>query len=345
MSQVESPEAATGWQLWLDGAIRRTPLPLADGVLVVLDRAEGSAAVRLGDDGRVLWQLELPGTASADPQRTHDFAAVPIDGERVIVIDIKHGRQHGPSVGVPGATLHGCITALGGRLWLRFSESDDGMGPLLAVCDLATPDAGPYIHPDPLGDAIETRCRRTNKTIVAAAEHPDGHATLVGLDERKVKVLWKHELADTGVVDLWAAGGLVDLVTSDSLQSWDARTGHPLTRRFEGRVLEGARLAGETLLIPVYNPVHGRRLQAYNAATETELGDLPDIARVLGANSDHALLRTSEGAPLLVELPELTRVAIRDTEAVDAAELVSFSRHALWIVGHGGRSLTCVEPG
>ena len=26
------------------------------------------------------------------------------------------------------------------------------------------------------------------------------------------------------------------------------------------------------------------------------------------------------------------------------AELVAFSRHALWVVAHGGRSLTCLEP-
>jgi hypothetical protein len=317
---------------------------LADGVVVLVDRSDRSLAIRLDDDGKELWQVELPGISSSDPVRTHDFVAVPIDGDRVVVIDIRYGRIHGPSIGVPGATLHGGIAALGGRVWMRMSKTTDGLGPFLAVTDLSNLDSGAHLHEDPFGDAIETRYRRTANTIVVAAEHPDGDATLVGLDERNAKVLWRHDLHQTGVIDLWAAGGLVDLVISDGVRSWEARTGRALTHRFDGRVLEGARLAGETLLVLVYNPAQGRGVQAYNAATEESVGELKDIVRILGASSDHALLRRTDGSPLLVELPNLKLLSIHDAEAIEDAELVAFSRHAVWVVAHGGRSLTCLEP-
>ena len=47
---------------------------------------------------------------------------------------------------------------------------------------------------------------------------------------------------------------------------------------------------------------------------------------------------------MLVELPSLTPLVMPEADAIDGAELVAFSRHALWVVAHGGRSLTCLEP-
>lgn len=339
------PRAALAWQLWLDGEIRRTPLPLADGVLVLLDRPTGTVAVRLDEDGRELWAIELPGIASGDPVRTHGFVAVPIDGERITVIDVNQRKLQRHGVRVPGAVVRGGIAALGGRLWIRFSETSDGLGPFLAVFDVHAPDEAPRLHPDPLGVAIETRCRRTNNTVVAAAEHPGGHAIVVGLDETTARVLWRHELPETGVVDLWAAGGLVDLVVSDGLQSWDARSGQRLTRRFGGRALEGSRLAGETLLVLApHDDGDARQLLAFNACTEELTGTHAAVQRILGANSDLALARDHGGLPRLFDLPQLLPLTLREADALEGCELVAFSRHALWVVAHGGRSLSCLEP-
>jgi len=332
------------WQLWLDGELRRTPLPLADGLLLVLDRPGGSVALRLDSDGREIWQVELPGVASSDPVRTQGFVAVALGGERVVVIDVAHGRLLRNGVAVHGAAVRGGIAAVGGRLWVRLGKTSDGLGPFLAVLDLMAPGDGLRLFPDPLGSAIETRCRRTNNTLVAAAEHPNGNVLLVGLDESSARLLWQHELPQTGVVDLWAAGGLVDLVLSNGVRSWDARTGTPLTRRFAGHALEGARLAGETLLVLVPDNGHGRHLRTFNACTEDATGRLLAIQRVIGASSDLALLRDHDGNVMLVELPTLTPFTIPEADAIAGAELVAFSRHALWVVAHGGRSLTCLEP-
>lgn len=328
------------WQLWLDGEIRRTPVPLADGVLVVLDRPGRSTAMRLDGDGGTVWQVDLPGVASGEPARTQGFLAVPIDGERVVVVDLARGRVQRSDVSVPGASLRGGIAALGGRLWVRCGETRDGLGPFLAVLDLERPDDGLRLFPDPLGAAIETRCRRTNRTLVAAAEHPGGGAVLVGLDEVTARVLWRQELPATGVVDLWAAGGLIDLVLGHSVRSWDARSGAPLTRRFEGLSLEGARLAGQTLLVLVPENGHARRLLAFDAATEEQSGVMFGVQRIIGASSDLALLRNVGDEALLVELPGLAVQPLPEAEAIESAELVAFSRHELWVVAHGGRSLS-----
>ena len=330
------------WQLWLDGELRRTPLPLADGLVVVLDRPGSSVALRLDEDGKTVWQVELPGVASGEPARTQGFLAVPLGGERVVVVDLAQGRLQRTDVAVQGSPLHGGIAALGGRLWVRFGHTSDGLGPFLAVLDLERAVDGLRLFPDPLGDAIETRCRRTNRTLVAAAEHPDGSAVLVGLDEVTTRVIWRHELPGTGVVDLWAAGGLVDLVLSHAVCSWDGRTGAPLTRRFEGLALEGARLAGETLLVPVPDNGHARRLIAFDAATEEETGVMLGVQRIIGASSDLALLRDTAGDTILAELPSLGALSIPEADAIEAAELVAFSRHGLWVVAHGGRSLSAL---
>lgn len=332
------------WQLWLDGEIGRVPLPLADGLLVLLDRPDGTVALRLDSEGRELWQLELHGLASADPVRTQGFIAVPLGGQRVVVIDVAQGRLVRASVAVEGAAVRGAIAALGGRLWVRLGKTADGLGPFLAVLDLMAPEDGLRLFPDPLGDAIETRCRRTNNTLVAAAEQRNGSALLIGMDEASARLLWQHELPDTGVVDLWAAGGLIDLVVSGGVRSWDARSGKPLTRRFEGKALEGARIAGETLLVMVADNGHGRRLLTFDACTEDQTGQLLGVQRIIGASSDLALVRGSDDVVMLVELPSLSPLMMPEADAIEGAELVAFSRHALWVVAHGGRSLTCLEP-
>jgi len=330
------------WQHWLDGEIRRTPVPLADGLLVVLDRPGHSVALRLDSDGKEVWQVDLGGVASGEPARTQGFLAVPVAGERVVVVDLAAGRLQRADVSVPGAPLRGGITALGGRLWVRLGQTRDGLGPFLAVLDIERPADGMRLFADPLGAAIETRCRRTNRTLVAAAEHPNGNAVLVGLDEVTARVLWRHELPATGVNDLWAAGGLVDIVLSHSVCSRDARSGAALTRRFEGFALEGARLSGQTLLVLVPENGHGRRLLAYDAATEEQTGVMFGVQRIIGASSDLALLRNIGDEAVLVELPSLAVQPLPEAEAIESAELVAFSRHELWVVAHGGRSLSAL---
>lgn len=344
-AELQGPRrAGLAWQLWYDGEIRRTPVPLANGIVVLVDRPGVTVALRLDVDGRELWKIELPGLASGDPVRTQNFVAVPIGGERVVVIDVAEGRLLKHTVAVPGAPVRGGIAALGGRLWVRLGKSGDGLGPYLAVFDLMAPDDGLRLFPDPLGAAIEVRARRTNHTVVAAGEHPDGHATLVGIDESTARVLWEHELPRTGVVDLWAAGGLVDLVVSDGLRSWDARTGTPYTRRFGGQKLEGARLSGETLLVIVPEDDGSvRRLVAFEAATEELRGELSGVHRIVGASSDVVLMRDPEERTVLAELPTLLPLPLREVDAIEAASLAAFSRHAVWVVAHGGRSLSCLE--
>ncbi len=342
-SQHPSRRASLAWQLWLDGDVRRTPLPLADGLFVLLDRPSGSVALRLDGEGREVWQLELPGVASADPVRTQGFVAVALDGASVVVIDVAHGRLMRARIAVDGASVGDGVAALGGRLWVRLGKSADGLGPFLAVLDVMAPDDGVRLFPDPLGAAIETRFRRTNRTIVAAAEH-NGTGHLVGIDEASARVLWQHELPNTGIVDLWAAGGLVDVVLSIGVRSWDARSGMSLTRRFDGHELEGGRLAGETLLMLVPDRELGGRLLAYEAATEEPSGQMFSVQRIVGASSDLTLVTDAVGGAVLAELPDLNPLAFPESDAIEGPVLAAFSRHAVWVVAHGGRSLSRIEP-
>lgn len=379
------------WQLWLDGEVRRAPTPVAGGVLVVLDASEpgrvpaASVVRRLDSEGRTVWERLLEGVVSGDPQRTQALFAVPMDGERVVVLDVMSGAPVGAPIQVVGAAIRGTIGALGGKVWVRFGETQgalEGLGPFLAVYDPVDGDV-PRLFPDPLGRAIETRWRRTNRTVVAAAEH-EGGATLLGFDETSASVLWRVELAGVGVSDLWAAGGLVDLATNDAVRSFDARTGTPLTRRFEGLGLELARIAGETLLVPVIQgaraaargaekvgevPTGGaRRLLAFEVGTEEPTGQLANFHRLIGASSDLALIHrvqpraasattpTEPGSPgpagepsagqevtALIELPDLRDCELPEADSILGASLVAFATHSLWVVAHGGRTLSQLD--
>ena len=100
--------------------------------------------------------------------------------------------------------------------------------------------------------------------------------------------------------------------------------------------------AGETLLVPVPDNGHARRLIAFDAATEEETGVMLGVQRIIGASSDLALLRDTAGDTILAELPSLGALSIPEADAIEAAELVAFSRHGLWVVAHGGRSLSAL---
>ncbi|MBL8785245.1 MAG: hypothetical protein JNJ59_10110 [Deltaproteobacteria bacterium] len=361
------------WQLWLDGEVRRAPTPVADGVVVVLDASEpgkvpaASVVRRLDGEGRTVWERLLEGVVSGDPQRTQTLFAVPMDGERVVVLDVVTGVPVGAPIQVVGSTIRGAIGALGGKVWVRFGETQgalEGLGPFLAVYDPVDGDV-PRLFPDPLGRALETHWRRTNRTVVAAAEH-DGGATLLGFDETSASVLWRVELAGVGVSDLWGAGGLVDLATSDAVRSFDARTGTPLTRRFEGLGLELGRIAGETLLVPVIGGAgatrgasgasttgNARRLLAFEVGTEEPTGQLADFHRLIGASSDLALIHRVVGSgdegsagqevTALIELPDLRDCELPEAESILGASLVAFATHSLWVVAHGGRTLSQLD--
>jgi len=349
--------ARLAWQLWLDGEVRFAPIALAGGSIVVLDRPEPtrtSHVRRVDDDGAKVWETALPFGVCAGPARSEGFIAVPCQGGHVVILDVQTGAIQGRPVSGNGEIVPP-IAALGGRLWVRFAGRP-GLPHRLVVRSLQREHERLEVE-DPLGSAIETHFRRTNHTIVATAEHSDGHVVLVGLDEAHASLLWRTRLEVKGVSDLWGAGGLIDLVCNDRVMSFDARSGTPLTTRFSGMNLEGARLCGETLLVltnghaaPVGGPEDGAKpsakrhlVSAFECANETPRGTLDGVQRVVAAGSDLLAVHLVDGPFALLELPDLTRVALPESDALEDVTHAAFSWNRAWIVGHRGQSLSALD--
>lgn len=340
-STAQDRRARLAWQIWLDGELEHGPLALADGCVVVIQRpagAGGCEVVRLDDDGERVWAVALGARLVGSPARSESLIAVPSDGG-VTVLGLD-GALSG-EIELPGR-LNGSVAALGGRLWARLDAPDDhGVRRLLAVpLDASAP---PTLREDPLGDAGPARWRRTNQTICLAALGAHDELRLVGLDERTAAPLWQRRLEAAGLSDLWAAGGLLDVATVDGVKSFDARTGTPLTTRFAGLPLAHARIAGETLITQQPASHGGLRVNAYECAFEVLRGALTGARRVLGAGSDLLALEPP-GAPLaLFELPELKRLTLREADALSDPRALTFARSRVWVVGHGGKSLSALD--
>lgn len=335
---VVERRARLAWQIWLDGEVVHPPLALADGCVVVVDRAPGCEVLRLDVDGERVWAVALADRNERPAVRSEGFIAVPSEGS-VAVLSLDGALRR--VIDLPGR-LVGPVAGLGGRLWARLDAlADSGVRRLIAApLDGAAP---PLLREDPLGDAGPTRWRRTNQTICLAALGAHDELRLVGLDERTAAPLWQRRIEAAGLSDLWAAGGLLDVAMSDGVKSFDARTGTPLTTRFAGLPLANARIAGETLITVQPANHGGLRVNAYECAFELLRGALTGARRVLGAGSDLLALEPP-GAPLaLFELPELSRLTLREADALHDPRALTFARSRVWVVGHGGKSLSALD--
>jgi len=333
------------WQLWFDGELRGAPLPLADGAVVVVDHKEHSEVRRVDEAGTIVWQHELAGRASGDAARTLGFVVVPCEGDRVVALHLADGRPVMRPLALTGLVLRGGVGALRGHVVARFAGGVDGGEPFLAIADLEHPEAPPRVRADPLHNAIETRFRATNRTIILAGEDATGFAVIAALDSTSLDLLWKHRAEGCGLTYLWAAGGLLDVVLTDKVTSFDARSGRQLTTRFHGMVLEIARIAGETLVVTLggEGPPEQRMLLAHDAMTEELTGEHKGLMRVIGACSDELMISDAEDRPLLLELPDLTSVPIRDRDNIVSPTMVAWSRHRAYVVGHDGHSLSAID--
>jgi hypothetical protein len=278
------------------------------------------------------------------PVRSEGLIAVPTEGG-VAVVSLGGALRR--VIALPGRPI-GSLVALGGRLWARL-EPLDGGGVRRLVSVPLDGSAQPLLSEDPLGEAGPARWRRTNQTICLAAQREadgagvGGELRLVGLDERTAAPLWQRRIECAGLSDLWAAGGLLDVATADRVMSFDARTGTPLTTRFVGLPLAQARIAGETLITVQPANHGGLRINAYECAFEVLRGALTGAKRVLGAGSDLLALEPP-GAPLaLFELPELQRLTLREADALHDPRALTFARSRVWVVGHGGKSLSALD--
>lgn len=336
--------AHLAWQQRLGGELRWAPLALADGALLVVDHGDGSELRRLDGDGAVLWSTRLGGRASGAPVRTDERVAIPLDGRRVVVHATGDGARARPPLALPGLAPKGSIAALRGHVLARFASPDGQAAPFLAMLDLAAPGAAPRLVPDPLAHAPDARFRATNHTFVVAGEPEPGRVTVLGLDAQAERVLWRHDL-DGALAHLWAAGGLVDVVLSDRVSAFEARTGLALTTRFDGMILDEARIAGESLLAVIGDPgdPETRDLMSFDAMTEEPTGQHRGFLRVVGAGSDEVLVADLDDRPALLDLPSLEPIPIRDGASIVGPSLVAWSRHRAWVVAHEGHSLSAID--
>lgn len=360
--RAPSPERRVrlAWQVWLDGAVRRPPLALADGSIVVLDHAERgvSRVRRVDDDGETAWETTLGSLVCAPPVRSEGFLVLPCEGGRIEVLDVSTGVGLGEAIVVDGELIPP-VAALGGRIWARFGGAAVHLPRRMIVQRPGVAESRIEME-DPLAGAIDAHFKRTNQTVIATAETADGHVLVVGLDESHARVLWRARVEGTGVSDLWGAGGLVDIVCSDRVMSFDARSGSPLTTRFVGMDLQAARISGETLLV-VGKGLNGHtthlagsapaavssqrryHVSTYESANETPRGVCEDVSRVVGAGSDFIAVHLAHGPFALLELPDLEPVPLPEAEALEDAMHAAFSRHRAWIVAHGGQSLSALD--
>ena len=50
-----------------------------------------------------------------------------------------------------------------------------------------------------------------------------------------------------------------------------------------------------------------------------------------------------DGSPVLLELPDLRPVTIRDRDNIVSPSMVAWSRHRAYVVGHDGHSLSAID--
>lgn len=328
--------ARIAWQLAPDATLDAMPLAVADGVVIALGRGDETELRRVAlDDGATVWAERLSGRAAGPPVRTGDVLAVPLAGGRVSV----HGLRDGAPLAAWDASGAHCgpIGAFRGAIFVR---SQDTRGPRLSRVEDGEVR---WTCPDPLGGCDGGQMRATDGALVIAGATAPGRVVAAGVDLEDGRALWRHEEPATLLNDLWAVGGIVDVVMNTCVRGLDARTGEARPVRFSGFPLDMARAVGEHL-VAMMSGHTGPVLLCFHLVSQQHLGRVTRaMSRLVGAHAEEALVILDSGDAVFYALPELEPLDFPEPGALGAPQHVVWAQHACYVVSDDGRTLTAID--
>lgn len=327
--------ARVAWQLAPAATLDAIPLAVADGVVVALGHSDHTELRRIAlDDGATVWTERLAGRATGAPVRTGALLGVPLSDGRVSV----HRLRDGAPIGAWDARgpHRGPIAAFRGAFFVR--SGADGEARLSRVDGEATR----WSCPDPLTGCGGGLMRATDGVLVAAAAAAD-RVVATGLDIEDGRLLWRHEEPATVLNDLWAVGGIVDVVMNTCVRGIEARTGEARPVRFSGFPLDEARAVGEHL-VAMMSGHTGPVLLCFHLVSQRHLGRVTRaMSRLVGAHSEEALVVLDSGDAVFYALPELEALDFPEPAALGAPQHVVWAQHACYVVSNDRRTLTAVD--
>jgi len=328
------------WQQGFTAEIRATPLALGGGVVVSLERPDGALLRRVeADEGATVWEHDLGHHTVGPPVRTGELIAIPLAGGHLATVSAADGSPIEPAwTPLPGPA-HDDLVAAGGRVFVRCGHGD---GASLS-CYVAGRARPAWTVPDPAAGALHARMRVTRGVLVVAAAHDEDGVIVIGVDCESGRGRWSHRSDALVLHDLWAVGGVVDVVTSSGVVGLDATTGEHRTTRFTGFPLDSARAVGEHLVAMMEGHM-GPVLLCFHIVTQRLVGRISRaMTRLVGAHESEALITLINGDPVFYAIPELTPVDLPEAEAINPPGVTAWSRDVVYVVSEDGHLLTAVD--
>ncbi|MCA9518223.1 MAG: PQQ-binding-like beta-propeller repeat protein [Myxococcales bacterium] len=328
------------WQLAVDSEIRSPPLALADGVLLVLERDGHGVLRRLPlEEGRPAWSAPLDARPAGGPVRTGDVVAVPLADGRIAAFRLATGEPMLPAWPALETPAVPPLAGLGGVIYAR---SYRGGHPRLTA--LAVGQAEPLWEvPDPIPTSPDARFRQTAGVIVAGGTLGGEQVVVTGLDPATGKALWSHAEADCVLHDLWAVGGIVDVVTSASVVGLLADGGELRNIRFTGFPFDSAYAVGEHL-VTLMDGHMGPVLLSFDVVSQKLIGRVSRaMTQLVAAHAEEVLVTRVGGEAAFYTVPALESIAFPEAYATPAPRFASFARDVCYVVPDHGRSITAID--
>lgn len=328
------------WQLATDSEIRSPPLALADGVLLVLERDGHGVLRRIPlEDGRPAWSTPLAARPAGGPVRTGDVVAVPLSDGRIAAFRLATGAPLAPAW-APLETP--AVPPLAGSGGVIYARGQRGGHPRLAA--FAVGRAEPLWEvPDPLPTSPDARFRQTGGVVVVGGTLGGEQVAVTGLEPATGKLLWTHAESDCVLHDLWAVGGIVDVVTSASIVGLLAEGGELRNIRFTGFPFDSAYAVGEHL-VTLMDGHMGPVLLSFDTVSQKLIGRVSRaMTRLVAAHAEEVLVTRVGGEAAFYTLPNLESIAFPEAYAIPAPRFASFARDVCYVVPEHGRSITAVD--
>ncbi len=337
---VPAQQARVLWQIAFAQEVSVPPLALADGIVIALTRAREHTLRRLDAHGEAVWSAPLERAPVAAPVRSGRLLAIALEGGQIAAMDLTTGAPLGRGWAPLGGPILAPIAALGGRIYARVGEG--AKASLVALEPAATSPL--WRSADPSGGGPQALMRLTDGILIYAGTAPDGSATLVrGLDPTTGAQRWAHAEIDCELNDLWAVGGVVDLITTNRVVGLDPRTGQVRNARFTSFPLEDARAPGDQL-VAMMDGHTGPVLLCFDLVSQRLHGRISRaMTRLVGAHPNEAMVTLVNGDAALYALPGLSLVDLPESQALGTPLYAAWSRDLCYVVPDHRRALTAID--
>jgi len=339
-SDLPTQRARVLWQLTFDLEVRTTPVALADGLVITLAGGDTSVLRRLAlDGGAPVWSTDLHHQVVGSPVRTGSLLAVPLAGGHIGAFDVADGAPLRPAWAPLPTPAHAELAAAGGRVFARCGHGVDAT----LSCYLVGQSRPAWVVPDPASGGEATRMRTTNGVLVVASAREDDGVVIAGVDVETGHRRWLHREAGSRLHDLWAIGGIVDVVTSSGVIGLEAATGEHRTTRFAGFPLDSARAVGEHLVAMMEGHM-GPVLLCFHIVTQRLIGRISRaMTRLVGAHAGEVLVTLINGEPIFYAIPSLEPLDLPEAEAISPPGVTAWSRDVSYVVSLDQHTVTAID--